>query len=86
MKNTCTVLLVLLSVTVFAQQISWEEWELESKTDMRLLPKYGNLEKTKKQKKADVIFIDSMRKQDSSFRKASDRFIRLGFYFYLIMI
>ena len=81
MKNTCTVLLFLLSVTVFAQQISWEEWELESKTDMRLLPKYGNLEKTKKQKKADVIFIDSMRKQDSSFRKASDRFIRLGFYF-----
>ena len=81
MKNTCKVLLFLLSVTVFAQQISWEEWELESKTDMRLLPKYGNLEKTKKQKKADVIFIDSMRKQDSSYRKASDRFIRLGFYF-----
>jgi tetratricopeptide (TPR) repeat protein len=81
MKNTCKVLLFLLSVTVFAQQISWEEWELESKTDMRLLPKYGNLEKTKKQKKADVIFIETMRKQDSSFRKASDRFIRLGFYF-----
>ena len=81
MKNIYTVLLVLLSVTVFAQQITWEEWELQSKTDMRLLPKYGNLEKTEKQKKADVIFIETMLKQDSSYRKASDRFIRLGFYF-----
>jgi len=81
MKNIYTVLLVLLSVTVFAQQITWEEWELQSKTDMRLLPKYGNLEKTEKQKKADVIFIKTMHKQVSSYRKASDRFIRLGFYF-----
>lgn len=81
MKNILTGLLVLLSLTVFAQQISWEEWELESKTDIRLLPKYGNVEKTEKQKEADKIFIETMLKHDSSRRKASNRFINLGFQF-----
>lgn len=81
MKNILTGLLVLLSLTVFAQQISWEEWELESKTDIRLLPKYGNVEKTKKQKEADKILIETMIKHDSSLGKASNRFINLGFQF-----
>jgi tetratricopeptide (TPR) repeat protein len=81
MKNICTGLLVLVSFTVFAQQISWEEWELESKTDIRLLPKYGNVEKTEMQKKADNVFIETMLKQDSSYRKASDRFISFGFQY-----
>jgi Tfp pilus assembly protein PilF len=81
MKNILTGLLVLLSLTVFAQQISWKEWELESKTDIRLLPKYGNVEKTEKQKEADKILIETMLKHDSSLRKASNRFINLGFQF-----
>ncbi len=81
MKIFLTGLLVLLSLTVFSQQISWKEWELESKTDIRLLPKYGNVEKTKKQKEADKILTETMLKQDSSNRKASDRFINLGFKF-----
>lgn len=81
MKNICTGFFIVLSLTLFAQQISWEEWELESKTDIRLLPKYGNVEKTEEQKNADNIFIETMLKQNSTYRKASDRFINLGFQY-----
>ena len=72
---------MLLSLSAFGQQISWEEWETESKTDIRLLPKYGNVEKTEKQNAADKAFIETMLKHDSSLRKASNRFINLGFQF-----
>jgi len=81
MKNILTSLLLLLSLTVTAQQISWEEWELESKSDIRLLPKYGNTEKTEGQKEADERLIKTMLEHESSLEKASNLFINLGFQF-----
>jgi len=81
MKTYLTVLTLLISITVFSQQITWEQWQKESTTNINLLPKYGHFEKTKKQKKADKEFIKFTIKSDSSRKKESNRFIRLGFNF-----
>jgi len=59
--------------------MTWEQWKKESTTDIRLLPKYGHVEKTEKQKESDKVFIETILKQDSTHRKGADRFIRLGF-------
>ena len=49
MKTYLTVLTLLISITVFSQQITWEQWQKESTTNINLHPKYGHFEKTKKQ-------------------------------------
>ena len=79
MKSIVTGLILLMSLTVFGQQMNWEEWEKESQTNIRLLPKYGNVEKTEKQKESDNEFIETILKQDSTHRKGSDHLIDLGF-------
>ncbi len=81
MKNILTALILLVSITAFGQQMTWEQWEKESQTNIRLLPKYGNVEKTKEQKKSDEEFIETILKQDSTHRKGSDHLIRLGFQY-----
>jgi tetratricopeptide (TPR) repeat protein len=81
MKNIFTILIFIGSITVFGQQMTWEQWEKESTTNIRLLPKYGSAEKTKEQKKADKEFIETILKQDSTHRKGSDRFVNLGFQY-----
>jgi len=81
MKNILTGLTLLISITVFSQQITWEQWQKESATNINLRPKYGHVEKTIKQKKADKEFIKRSLRLDSTLRKVSNRTIRLGFYF-----
>lgn len=81
MKSYITVLAILISITVFSQQITWEQWQEESATDINLQPKYGQVEKTRKQKIADKKFIKFVSKLDATPKKRSDRFIRLGFNF-----
>jgi len=81
MKNIFTILILLISITAFGQQMTWEQWEKESQTNIRLLPKYGNVEKTKEQKKSDEEFIETILKQDSTHRKGSDHLISLGFQY-----
>lgn len=81
MKNIFIILVFLGSITVYGQQMTWEQWEKESQTNIRLHPKYGNLEKTKEQKKADEEFIETILKQDSNHRKGSDHFVSLGFQY-----
>ena len=79
MKSIITGLILLMSLGVWGQQMSWEEWENESKTNYGLLPKYGNVEKTEEQKASDNEFIEKVLKQDSTHRKGSDHLIDLGF-------
>ena len=79
MKNIVTGLFVLMSLAVFSQNMSWDDWEKESQINIRLLPKYGNVEKTKKQKEIDKEFIETMLKQNSTHRKASEHLIKIGF-------
>ena len=81
MRIIFTSIILLISVTAFGQQMSWEEWEMESSTNIRLLPKYGNIEKTKEQKESDMKFVETILKQDSTHRKGSDHLINLGFQY-----
>lgn len=81
MKNILTILILLSSITASGQQITWEQWEKESQTNIRLLPKYGKIEKTKEQKESDEEFIETILKQDLTHRKGSDHLIKLGFQY-----
>ena len=87
MKKILTILITFFSITVFGQtynevmndQMTYEKWEKESKTNIRLLPKYGNAVKTEEQKKLDQQFIETSLKIDGTPRKASDHMIQVGF-------
>lgn len=87
MKKTLTILITFLSITVFGQtysevmnnQMTFEKWEKESKTNIRLLPKYGNAIKTEEQKRLDQELIETSLKIDGTHRKASDHMIQVGF-------
>lgn len=81
MRNILTVIITFFTLTTFGQITPSSQWDEEAKTDIRLLPKYGHVPKTEAQKKSDQEFIETMLKQDSTPRKASDRFVRLGFNF-----
>jgi len=79
MKYTLTFIALLICKLCFAQQISYQEWQQQAKSDIRLLPEYGNLPKTKEQIKSDEELIKLSLKTDTTPRKASDHFVRLGF-------
>lgn len=87
MKKILTIAVTLISLTTFGQKYSdvieqkmtSEKWDEEAKTNIRLLPKYGHIPKTDAQKKSDREFIETVLKQDTTNRKASDHMVRLGF-------
>ncbi len=79
MKPLLLIVITLFFQTTFAQQITLKEWNEQALTNIRLLPKYGNKEKTDGQKEADKEFIETTLAKDTSHRKASDHLIELGF-------
>jgi tetratricopeptide (TPR) repeat protein len=79
MKKLLTLTILIYSLTTYAQQMTSSQWEEESKTNIRMLPKYGHIAKNENQKKLDKEFIETALKQDSTNRKASDHLVRLGF-------
>ena len=79
MKYPLILVFILLTSFVYGQQISYSEWKNATKTEIRLLPKYGNAIKTKEQKKADQELIDTYLTQQGTHRKASEVLVRLGF-------
>ncbi|MEO6851156.1 MAG: tetratricopeptide repeat protein, partial [Mucilaginibacter sp.] len=79
MKYIITLLSVLSSISCFSQQITYKEWQEKAKTEIRLLPEYGNARKTPGQIKADKELIQGEVKQYGSRRKASDTLISFGF-------
>ncbi len=79
MKKILTLAIIFISVTTFGQQMTSTQWDEEAKTNIRLLPKYGHIPKTEAQINSDKAFIETVLKQDSTNRKASDHMIRLGF-------
>lgn len=89
MKRILTLAITLLTLTTFGQKVSEvmgqqmtsEKWDDEAKTNIRLLPKYGHVQKTEAQKKSDQEFIETALKKDSTNRKASDHLISLGFQY-----
>jgi tetratricopeptide (TPR) repeat protein len=80
MKNfLLTITFLLISTFLFGQQMSYTSWKEEAKTNIRLLPKYGNVSKTKEQKQADEEMINSYLEKEGTPRKASELLIRLGY-------
>ena len=82
MKVSLTLILSLLTFFVSGQQITLEDWKEQSKTNIRLLPKYGLQAKTKEQQESDKKFIDETLQQDQfkgNRTAASNHMISLGF-------
>jgi hypothetical protein len=78
-KYTSTFIAILISQLCIAQQMSYNEWKEEIKTEIRLLPEYGHVANTKEQIASDNELIQEELKQEGTHRKASDHLIRLGF-------
>jgi tetratricopeptide (TPR) repeat protein len=83
MKYIFLAFISLITLSSLGQQITYQQWQEEAKTNINLLPEYGNAQKTKEQVDVDNEFINSTLKIDTTHRKASDHLVRLGFiYFY----
>lgn len=74
-----SITLIFVTLQLTAQEMTLQQWNQEAQTNIRLLPKYGQLPKNEHQKNADKEFIEATMKQFSDARKASDHLIALGF-------
>lgn len=82
MRNILTIiLLVAFSIASFGQRLTFEDWQSEEKQNKGLLPKYGGLEKSKKEKKSDKAFEKDVMKLFSTKTEASNHMIDLGFQY-----
>ena len=80
MKNLLIFpLLILLSSTIAAQQMTLNEWNEQAKTDIRYLPKYGHAEKSAGQLETDSNFIQETLSLFANKRLASEHLVELGF-------
>ncbi len=79
MKRIVSRIILLLSLNILGQQIHWTQWEEEARTDIGLLPKYGNVEKTAEEKERDSLFIIKVLQKDSTYSKGSTSLMSLGF-------
>jgi tetratricopeptide (TPR) repeat protein len=81
MKKTFTLILVLLASFAHSQQVTLQEWNELAKTDIRLLPKYDNRQKTALELQSDENFINQTLSQPEYKNRldASNHLIELGF-------
>ena len=71
--------LLLIFQSSFSQPISYKQWREEAKSNIRLLPEYGNVKKPKELLEMDQELIQGEVKQYGTHRKASDTLISFGF-------
>jgi len=79
MKYILSLVVALFSAGAFGQQITYQQFIADAKTDMNLQPEYGGMPKTKEMKTADNAFIALALKADTTPQNASQHLIRLGF-------
>jgi len=79
MKYIFTLIISLFFLSSFGQQMTYQEWQEQAKTEIRLLPEYGHVPKTTEQIAADNKFIAYELTQDGTHRSASDSVIKRGF-------
>jgi tetratricopeptide (TPR) repeat protein len=79
MKYIIVIIFILISFLSFGQQMTYVEWKIEAQKNIRLQPKYGNVQKTDGQKKADKDLIADYLAQAGTHYKASELLIKLGF-------
>lgn len=63
---------------VHAQQLTYTEWMEQAAKDIRLLPRYWDVQKTVEQRIADTVFVERVMEQEPDRRKASDRLAGMG--------
>lgn len=81
-KTIINIILIFISIDSYSQNLTLESWERESKTDKKLLPKYGHKPKTEREKQIDRDFVNSILKMEQfegDRLKASNHLITLGF-------
>lgn len=79
MRYIFVPIICLICLSSFAQQINYKDWQQQAKTEIRLLPEYGNMAKSKEQIAADEELIQNELKTEGTHRKASDHLVNLGF-------
>ena len=79
MKYYLTIIILFVSIFIFGQQQNYAKWKEDAKTEIRLLPKYGNHVKTREQKEADEELIKTYLAKEGSYRMASELLVNLGF-------
>jgi len=84
MKQLLVIITSLFATIYGIAQPSYEEWDRESQTNKRLLPRYGHLPKSDAEIQADSSFIRETMSmpQFKSRREASNHLIGLGFRYY----
>lgn len=85
---TALIFNFLLTHSTFGQpglyKDGYEEWEKESLTNKRLLPRYGHLPRTEQEVTSDSVFIKKIMAQPQfkTRREASNHLVKLGFQYY----
>ena len=81
MKLIITFILSSFCLASIGQEPDFADWQKEAETNKRLLPKYGGLEKSKKEKKSDEEFIAQIMEKFDTKEDASNDMIDLGFQY-----
>ena len=79
MKYLIICLFLLVTTLSPAQEVSYDTWKKEAKSDFRLLPKYGGHPKSAEQKALDQKLIEDYTAQGGTRLKGSDILVKLGF-------
>jgi tetratricopeptide (TPR) repeat protein len=79
MQRLVIVLFFVFSLGINAQQSSFVSWQKEAKKDIRMLPEFGGLEKTKDEIAADTRFVNSILEGGESKATGAHEMIRIGF-------
>lgn len=79
MRYLIIVLSFVCSFGAYAQQPSFTSWQRQAKNDIRMLPEFGNNEKTKQETEADTRFVNSLVDAGKSKSEGALDMIRIGF-------
>ncbi|MEO8589523.1 MAG: hypothetical protein ABI432_09155 [Flavobacteriales bacterium] len=79
MRVFLTTLILCCAVGAQAQTISFPEWQVMSEKDMRLLPRYGDKQKTAEQVASDEEFVRLTMAQGGAPKQASEHLVDMGF-------
>jgi tetratricopeptide (TPR) repeat protein len=63
-------------------KVTYDIWKAQAKTNIRLLPEYGNAVKTSEQEAADQELINAYTNQEGTRLRGSERLVKLGFDYY----
>lgn len=81
MRNILIIIFAAFSTVAYGQRLKFEDWKAEAEQNTSLLPKYGGLERTKKEKESDEEFKRKVMESFDTEKEASNHMIDLGFQY-----